>query len=171
MAVDLLSLLRRDHADLQGELARMLDPAADVVDLRAGLRAGLDGVRLGLVAHAEAEDIVLGRLDDVPALRGVLARGRAAHRAQEAALAALVTTAPGTPAWRERAEHLRRLVAAHDHAVAMELGPALHAYAPPEVLLHLAGAFATERLRLLAMLQPSTPCVRPATPGDDPSWL
>lgn len=159
MPVDLLSLLRRDHADLQADLLRLLDLTRDPAAEAAELRSGIDGVRLGLIAHAEAEDIVLGRLEVVRALDVVLATTRAAHHAQEAELAALVSTVPGTPRWRERAQRLHDLVVAHDHAVGLELGPALRTHAPPGVYARLAGAFATERLRLLAMLQPSAPIV------------
>src|SRR5690349_1967141 len=79
MPTDLLTLLRRDHSDLQQELTALLDPTATV----AMLRSSLDGVRLGLTAHAEAEDIVLGRFEVVPALQVVVAQARAAHLAQE----------------------------------------------------------------------------------------
>jgi hypothetical protein len=39
----------------------------------------------------------------------------------------------------------------------LELLPALRFHAPRELYAGLAGAFATERLRQLAMLQPSAP--------------
>jgi hypothetical protein len=153
MPTDFLSLLRRDHADLQKELTSLLDPIATV----AQLRSSLDGVRLGLTAHAEAEDIVLARFEVVPALELVVAQARAAHLAQERALASLVTTRPGTTAWRERAQHLRELVHHHDKQEEAQLLPALRMHAPESEYMTLAGAFATERLRQLAMMQPSAP--------------
>lgn len=157
MPTDLLALLRRDHSDLYQELTQLLDPTATV----AQLRASLDGVRLGLMAHSEAEDIVLGRFEDIPALRLLLEHGRSAHRAQECALSGLVLARPGTSAWRERAYFLRELV--HQHAQEEEsyLLPALHEHAPMHDRAALAGAFATERLRQLAMLQPSAPVFEP----------
>jgi len=50
MPTDLLTLLQRDHVDLQKELTLLLDPTASTAELRGSL----DGVRLGLTAHAEA---------------------------------------------------------------------------------------------------------------------
>lgn len=159
MPTDFLTLLRRDHADLQKELTSLLDPIATV----AQLRSALDGVRLGLTAHAEAEDIVLARFELVPALELVVAQARAAHLAQERALAALVTTRPGTTAWRDRAQHLRELVHHHDKQEELQLDCALRSYARPDEYAGLAGAFATERLRQLAMMQPSAPVFAPFT--------
>ena len=132
---------------------RLLEPVAT----RSQLGAALDGVRLGLTAHAEAEDIVLGRFDAIPALEPVLAEARAAHLAQEVALAALVSARPGTAIWRDRAVHLRELIRRHALREELELLPALRCHAPRELYHGLAGAFATERLRQLAMLQPSAP--------------
>jgi hypothetical protein len=153
MPTDFLTLLQRDHVDLQKELMLLLDPSATVVELRGSL----DGVRLGLTAHAEAEDIVLGRFESVSPLDVLVAQARAAHLVQESALSALVSARPGTAAWRDRARRLHDLV--QHHAVEEEqcLLPGLRLHAPREVYDALAGAFATERLRQLAMLQPSAP--------------
>lgn len=159
MPADFLHLLRRDHCDLQQELTRLLEPTATVAELRSSL----DGVRLGLIAHAEAEDIVLGRFDHVPQLQVLVAQARAAHLAQEGALSALVTSRPGTIGWRDRARHLRELVAYHAGHEESCLVPALAVHADDEALQQLAGAFATERLRQLAMMQPSAPAFAPFT--------
>ncbi|HEY0992796.1 MAG TPA: hemerythrin domain-containing protein [Kofleriaceae bacterium] len=153
MPTDFLSLLQRDHGDLQVELTRLLDPDATV----SQLRSSLDGVRLGLGAHAEAEDIVLDRFSGMAALEGLVAEGRAAHLSQEGALSALVSARPGSAAWRERAQRLRELVQRHAVQEEQVLVPALRLHAPREIYDALAGAFATERLRQLAMLQPSAP--------------
>ena len=147
------TLVQRDHVDVQKELTLLLDP--DVTSAELGL--ALDGVRLGLTAHAEAEDIVLGRLEAIDALAPVLAEARAAHLAQESALAALVGARPGTPIWRERAVHLRELIRRHALREELELLPALRYHAPRDLYHTLAGAFATERLRQLSLLQPSVP--------------
>jgi hypothetical protein len=152
MPTDFLTLLRRDHVDLQKELTLLLDPVASVPQLRSAL----DGVRLGLMAHVEAEDIVLGRFEAFAALEPLIAQARAAHRAQEGALSALVSARPGTPGWRDRAYHLRELVHHHATQEEMFLLPALRRHVPG-MYDRLAGAFATERLRQLAMLQPSAP--------------
>jgi hypothetical protein len=157
MPSDFVTLLRRDHGDLQQELTKLLDPTATVAELRSSL----DGVRLGLVAHAEAEDIVLARFESVPELQVLVAQARAAHLAQEGALAALVTARPGTTGWRDRARHLRDLVAYHARQEELYLMEALKEHGGAEVLHQLAGAFATERLRQLAMMQPSAPAFTP----------
>jgi hypothetical protein len=163
MPTDFGTLVQRDHVDVQKELTRLLDPAAT----RAQLSSALDGVRLGLTAHAEAEDIVLGRFEAVPALGPVLAEARASHLAQESALGALVSARPGTAAWRDRAVHLRELVRRHALREELELLPALRFHAPRELYTGLAGAFATERLRQLAMLQPSAPlCIADVAHAD-----
>ena len=156
---DFLALVQRDHHDLECGLDELLQ-ASTVIEIRSAL----DGVRLGLTAHAEAEDIVLhgalasagtlARLDDV------IGHARSAHLAEEGALASLVCARPGTAAWRDRAHLLRRLV--HDHAAYEErtLVPAIRELAP-SLYDALAGLFATERLRQLAMLQPSVPIFLP----------
>jgi hypothetical protein len=77
--------------------------------------------------------------------------------AQEGALSALVRARPCTAAWRDRAYQLRELVRYHAAQEEESLLPALRSHAPREVYDSLAGAFATERLRQLAMLQPSAP--------------
>jgi len=157
MPTDFLTLLRRDHSDLQQELTQLLDPTATIAELRSSL----DGVRLGLIAHVEAEDIVLGRFEIIPVLQVQVARARAAHLAQEGALSALVTARPGTVSWRDRAYHLRELVHHHAGQEETSLIPALRQHAAEQDVTALAGAFATERLRQLAMLQPSAPVFVP----------
>ena len=157
MPTDFGTLVQRDHVDLQKELSDLLDPAATP----SQLGESLDGVRLGLTAHAEAADIVFGRFDAIAALAPVLAISRAAHLAQEGALAALVSARPGTQVWRDRALHLRELVRRHAVQEEVELLPALRGHAPRRLYEGLAGAFATERLRQLAMLQPSAPLCIP----------
>src|SRR5262245_51059362 len=140
MPTDFQTLLKRDHVDLQGELARLLEPDATVLQMRSSL----DGVRLGLTAHAEAEDIVLGRFETMPELNALVARARAAHLSQEGALSALVSARPGSSAWRDRARRLRELVQHHAADEERSLLPALRRHAPPDMYDALAGAFATE---------------------------
>jgi hypothetical protein len=153
--IDFLTLLRRDHHDLEAGLDELLQ----AVTIQQ-LRSALDGVRLGLTAHAEAEDIVLytalSRTPRRDALEAHVSRAREAHLALEGALASLVCARPGTPTWCQRARFLRSMV--HDHASYEEetVVPAIREQAP-QVYDTLAGQFATERLRQLAMLQPSAP--------------
>jgi hypothetical protein len=153
MPMDFQSLVARDHGDLHKDLTQLLDPIANP----SQLRSLLDGVRLGLTAHAEAEDIVLARFETVAALDVLVRQARGAHLAQEGALSALVTARPGTSTWRDRAHHLRELVRAHAIHEEQYLLPALRQHTPRGVYTQLAGAFATERLRQLAMLSPSAP--------------
>jgi hypothetical protein len=156
---DFLMLLQRDHHDLEYGLDELLQ-ATTVTQIRSAL----DGVRLGLTAHAEAEDIVLHSALTAagsPAVLAVLVgRARSAHLAQEGALASLVCASPKTQHWKDRARKLRDLV--HEHAAYEErtVLPAIRELAPT-VYVTLAGAFATERLRQLAMLQPSAPLFVP----------
>jgi hypothetical protein len=157
MRPDIGALLRRDHVDLENGLGELARPSSDIVEFRGTL----DGVRLGLAAHVEAEDIVLYkafvRFVPAPRLRMLVAQGRASHLTQEGALSALVSARPGSTIWRDRAARLRDLI--HDHAIQEETETLtlLRDCAPDEVYQCLAGQYATERLRQLAMLQPSAP--------------
>jgi hypothetical protein len=156
---DFLTLLRRDHHDLE----ICLDDMLEAVTI-AQIRSALDGARLGLTAHAEAEDIVLSaalqRIADRELLEPYIAGARDAHLAQEGALASLVCARPQTATWRERARYLRDLVRAHAYFEEEIVVPAIRR-AAPDVYAELAGAFATERLRQLAMQQPSAPIALP----------
>jgi hypothetical protein len=152
---DFLMLLQRDHHDLETGLDELLQ-ATTVMEIRSAL----DGVRLGLTAHAEAEDIVLqhalAAAGSPAVLDELVGQARSAHLAQEGALASLVCAAPGSQTWRDRARRLRDLV--HQHAFREEtiVVPAIRDFAPA-IYASLAGSFATERLRQLALLQPSAP--------------
>jgi len=153
MATDFLTLLQRDHHDLACALAELAHPCSI-----EQIRSTLDGVRLGLTAHAEAEDIVLahalarcGR-----SLEPLIDEALAAHAEQAGVLGLLVASAPGSADWRGHAANLRRLVVEHAVWEERNVLPAIRA-ASPAIYATLAGAFATERLRQLAMLQPSAP--------------
>ena len=152
---DFLALVKRDHHDLECSIDELL--AAQTV---AELRGALDGVRLGLTAHAEAEDIVLDvatvRHTSRDELRRLIGQVRSSHLTQEGALAALVCTTPGTERWRTRATDLREMVRDHGSYEEAHVIPALRELAA-DIYESLAGRFATERLRQLAMLQPSAP--------------
>lgn len=156
MTMDLLTLLQRDHDDIVGGLTQLADPEATAAEIRTAL----DGVRLGLTAHAEAEDIVmyhvLVELAPGELVNAMVARMRAMHLEQESGLSSLVCATPGTTTWRDRAVRLRDLVRSHATYEEEHVLPAIRS-AAPAVYDRLAGAFATERLRQLAMLQPSAP--------------
>src|SRR5262249_41369995 len=89
----------------------------------------------------------------------LVSQARAAHLAQEKALASLVCSPPGSALWHDRALALRRLVHEHAELEEQHVLPAFRALVPREAYDALAGKFATERLRQLAMLQPSAPIV------------
>jgi hypothetical protein len=155
MTTDLPTLLRRDHSEFHRELTLLLDPMASVADLQDGL----DGLRLGLIAHAEAEDIILGPVEHLPRLRDAIGEVRTSHLAQEKALSTLVSTRPGTEAWRVHAHYLREIVGYHARHEQARLMPVLREHAPSYA--RLAGLFATERLRQIGMLVPSQPIQLP----------
>jgi hypothetical protein len=158
MAPSLLHLLRRDHDELELGLRALVRP-------RTGeLRNVLDGVRLGLTAHAEAEDIVvhtmLGGIGGAR-LAHVIAVRNDEHREQERALGALLRSHPATSLWRDRVLHLIALVREHRESSENVLGEALEHDVARERAARLAGAYATERMRQLAMLVPSAPILVP----------
>nr|HEX4314359.1 hypothetical protein [Kofleriaceae bacterium] len=158
MAPSFLQLLRRDHDDVEAGLRALVRPRT------CDLRNVIDGVRLGMLAHAEAEDIVLDIMlgaTHSEALHHAMAEARMEHREQERALGALMRTVPGTSLWRDRALHLLALVRHHKLTQEPTLRTALERDAPAEVVARLAGAFATERLRQLAMFAPSAPIAVP----------
>ncbi len=156
MGTDILTLLRRDHEDLDQGLFTLLDRSRSI----GQVRTALDGVRLGLTAHAEAEDIVFSIAIQRSPARGVLQavvdEAAQAHRRQELALAALVCTRLGTDEWYQRATLLRGLLGHHVTHEETVVLPAIRELAP-DVYPGLAGKFATERLRQLSMLLPSAP--------------
>jgi hypothetical protein len=159
LMIDFLMLLQRDHHDLETGLEELLQ-ATTVAEIRSAL----DGVRLGLTAHAEAEDIVLHsalvQAGSPEILEDLIGQARSAHLAQEGALAYLVCATPGSQTWKDRARKLRDLVHSHAHFEESKVVPAIRELAPA-VYEALAGSFATERLRQLAMLQPSVPIFVP----------
>lgn len=152
---DFLQLVRRDHDDLENGLRELCRPAVSARDVRTAL----DGVRLCLTAHAEAEDIVLyGTLAQhaPPAfVTQLVAEARRAHLEQESALAGLVCAMPETSTWRGRAQQLLDLVRRHAAHEEQTVIPALRDHVPIGAYTALAGQFATERLRQLSLLQPS----------------
>jgi hypothetical protein len=159
LMTDFLMLLQRDHHDLETGLDELLQATTI-----AQIRSALDGVRLGLTAHAEAEDIVLHsalvQAGSPELLDDLIGQARSAHLAQEGALAYLVCAKPGSQTWRDRARKLRDLCHSHAQFEERQVVPAIREYAPA-VYEALAGSFATERLRQLAMLQPSAPIFVP----------
>jgi hypothetical protein len=158
MGPSFLQLLRRDHDELEHGLRALVRPRT------SELRNVLDGVRLGLLAHVEAEDIVAevavaGR--NRPRLARAIAERRTDHRDQERAFGAILRSAPGSSLWRDRTLYLIGLVRQHRASSEIALAEAFEAEVDPERVTRLAAAYATERLRQLGMLVPSAPIVLP----------
>jgi hypothetical protein len=156
MSHELATLLRRDHRELDQAIAGLAIPHADVSDEFCD---ALDGARLGLLAHHEAQDRVLtaalhtvAPIDEVHA---IAARAVHDHLALERAMSALLLTTPHTMQWRVRVAQLRTLLAEHMQQEEAEIYPALDRALAPEIRAKLAAAYATERLRQLAELQPA----------------
>lgn len=150
---DLLTLLKRDHHDLEAGLGELL-----VAATASQIRSALDGVRLGLAAHAEAEDIVMYGAVMRASARRILERLashlQAAHAGQQRALGDVICAVPGSAVWRDRVRRLRDMV--HEHAAYEERTavPVIREL-EPDIYESLAGQFATERLRQFSMMQPS----------------
>jgi hypothetical protein len=160
MGTDILALLRRDHEDLDKGLTALLDSTLTI----GQIRTTLDGVRLGLTAHAEAEDIVFhGAIKlstSARVLTLVVEEAAQAHHVQEVALAALVCAPLGSASWFDNAQWMRDLVREHSRYEEDCVLPAIRELAP-KAYPDLAGRFATERLRQLSMLAPSAPVYIP----------
>ena len=160
MATDILALLRRDHEDLSRGIEALMSPEATI----AQIRTALDGARLGLTAHAEAEDIVFAhavRQSTEPrALALVVDEASQSHKLQGVALASLVCAPVGTAGWYDSAAWLRELVNDHASYEEKHVLPAIRDLAPT-MYPKLAGRFATERLRQLSMMAPSAPVYLP----------
>jgi hypothetical protein len=154
MGTDISSLLHRDHEDIAKSLCALLDRSKPI----GQIRIALDGLRLCLTAHAEAEDIVLARAmrDQPPVLRSLIDEVAHAHRLQEVALASVTCTPLGSHEWYSRCETLLGLVREHARNDRDNILPALRELAA-DVYPGLAGKFATERMRQLSMLMPSAP--------------
>jgi hypothetical protein len=152
---DFLQLVRRDHEDLENGLRELVKPSISAREIRTAL----DGVRLCLTAHAEAEDIVLyatlAQYTPPAFVQQLVAEARRAHLEQESALAGLVCAMPETTTWRARAQQLLDLVRRHSAQEEQTVIPALRDHVPIAAYTAIAGKFATERLRQLALLQPS----------------
>jgi hypothetical protein len=157
---DVLVLLRRDHAEL-GRALRVLT-ALDASE--PALAEALEAVQLGLLAHAAGEGrLIHALLEEAhpPAFVYLLcSQVIAAHFAQEAALAALERTRPGSPAFRERAAHLAELIRHHDEHEAACVIPALRDHLSPTMYDELSRSYSTGRLRALGTIPLVAPVAR-----------
>lgn len=153
MPVDVCTLVRRDHVDLDRALVAMLDPGTDTDELRALV----DVFKLALAVHvaSEAKVFALLAVNAAPPeeLRLIAQQVRAEHGEQRRAADVLATTRPGSEKWYTRTLQLRVLVLDHTSR-ADALRSALHDHVPVDAHGALASEYATERLRMLARSSP-----------------
>ena len=149
--VELEDLLARDHAELERAVEVMASwrPTADQ-------RVALDAARLGFAAHAEAEANVLHLgLVQVPTghvASRLFTRALSAHSTQEALLWRLARSVPNTVEWADAVDALRASFVEHHADEKLGLLPIVRELLSPEAYGQLATAYATERLRALAMM-------------------
>lgn len=152
---EIWGLLRRDHDELERLVLVLADPMSPIFEVHAAL----ENLRIGFAAHADGEAFALRTLVDAvhgpPRLEFLVSQIVGAHLAQEGALAALAAAKPGTTAWRDHVRRLHELMRHHDEHQNACVIPTLREQAPPEAYRALAGSYATERLRALAMMHPT----------------
>jgi hypothetical protein len=155
VVVDLCTLARRDHDDLDRTLLAMVAPDTPSREL-PGL---LDVFRLCLAIHGVAEHRVFETLITLvrppSSLRLQIALLREEHRQQQEAAERLGDVEPGSDAWYSSALELRVLVL--DHAKREDyLRTVIEDHVPVGMARGLVAQYATERMRLLATTSPLT---------------
>lgn len=151
--MDLCSIVRRDHDDLDRALRAMVEPTTPAQDL-APL---LDGFRLGLAIHLVAEWRVLASLITLVrppgTLRTQLRELRDEHARQQETAERLAVLDPRTDDWYDCVLELRVLVL--DHAKREEyLRGTFDALIPATIRRGLVAQYASERMRLLGTTSP-----------------
>ena len=145
---DIVSLLRRDHEELEEIVARMLDASSDS-DARLAL---LDTLRRRFIAHAAAHGTVFQ--DALPAdaplqLRAMMAMIFDEHRAQACSIAALGSRDPATAEWHTSLEELQQQMFEHARAEDLVRGTFADHIAADQ-RHQLPRGYVTERLRRLS---------------------
>ena len=153
LVVDLCTLARRDHDDLDRALLAMLEARTPPREL-SGL---LDIFRLALAVHLVAESRVLATLVSIvrpPAtLRLQIAQLRTEHSQQQLAAERLAAITPATDSWWTGVLELRVMVL--DHAKREDyLRTALDDHVPSSIGRGLTSQYATERMKMLATTSP-----------------
>lgn len=153
MVVDLSGLVHRDHEDLDRALVAMVEPHAT----RETLVALLDGTRLALSAHIEAEtevmQVFMARSPSRIGVRPYVGDIAAQHRCQDEAFSAIRETTPGSTSWYFRVLELRVLVLDHTSREPL-LRAALSQHISLDENRQLAREYAAARMRLLSMMYP-----------------
>ncbi len=151
--VDLCGLVRRDHEDLDRALLAMVEPHTS----REALLGLLDGARLSLTSHIEAEtevmQVFVARSPSRARVRAFVTEIAAQHRAQHAALDAIRDAAPGSTGWYFRVLELRVLVLDHTSREPF-MRTALSDHISIDENRQLARDYASARLRMLALMYP-----------------
>lgn len=159
--MDLALLLARDHDQLDRAVAFLMEPEATIVERQTAL----DSARVSFAAHADAEAAVLyGAVAHVVAkhdLAGFVAQVLAAHRSQEAILRRMDVDA-GTADWMCATIRLRRSLLLHADAEQDIMMRTLRENVPPLEYQRLAGFYAAEKMRVLAMMASLAPISRKA---------
>jgi hypothetical protein len=151
--VDLCTLARRDHDELDRALLAMLDPRSAPRD-QSNL---LEVFRLALAVHLVAESRVLGTLVSLvrppTALRLQIAQLRTDHIGQQLSAERLAAIEPGSDDWYSSALELRVMVL--DHAKREDyLRAAIDDHVPTALNRGLVAEYATERMRVLTDTSP-----------------
>lgn len=151
--MDLCSLARRDHDELDLTLSAMVSPQTPVRELTTLL----DMFRLGLAIHIVAEARVHGTLVAIvrppQELRVQMASLRHEHAGQQLAAERMIELEPGCDDWYCAALELRVLLL--DHARRQDyLRTPLDEYVPAGMNRGLVAQYATERMKLLASTSP-----------------
>ena len=153
MGADLCALVRRDHDDLDGALAAMVNPATPPKELNNLL----DILRLALAVHIATETRVLAslvmRIDAPRTLQLIAEQSRHEHVEQRRAADAMTALRPGSIGWYEAALELR--VHVLDHSARGEYARfTLEDHVPLDIQRTLAREYAVERMRVLASTSP-----------------
>jgi hypothetical protein len=148
--VDFATLVDRDHADLDIGLMALLDtPTTELPSL-------VEAVRLTLAVHVAAERRVVDRLIDhsnlPPLLSARISITWMEHAAQHRAAERLAVIEPGSADWHRHVIALRGMLG--EHASESRRDRDLCSHLTSAAYERLAGAYATERLRVLASTSP-----------------
>lgn len=151
--VDLCSLARRDHDELDLALSAMVSPETPLRELPTLL----DVFRLGLAVHLVAEARVHQTLHAIVrpprSLRVQLASLRHDHASQQQVAERMMKLDPGCDDWYCAALELRVLLL--DHARRQDyLRAPLEERVPAAINRGLVAQYATERMKLLASTSP-----------------
>jgi hypothetical protein len=153
LTVDIFTLMRRDHDDIDRGFAAMASAGTSVQDLGSLVEV----VRLALSVHSAAQakvmETLLSAIPRSPWIDDVVTRARTEHIAQRVQCDKLTAIEPGTNQWYEQAIELRAVML-HHVAHSEQSHRKLRDEIPVELRRRLASEYATERMRVLASTSP-----------------